>query len=55
MNQQNCNLSNDIKSLKVWWKSNIHKEFETGLFETMDILMKSHPVVLKIKELQTKS
>ena len=44
----------DIKSLKSWWKSNIHKEFETGLFATMDEMMANHPVVLKIKDLQSK-
>ena len=44
----------DIKSLKSWWKINIKKEFETGLFATMDDMMANHPVVLKIKELQSK-
>ena len=47
-------IPSDIKSLKSWWKINIKKEFETGLFATMDDMMANHPVVLKIKELQSK-
>ena len=44
----------EVKSLKAWWKKNIHHEFNKGLYSSLDDMLANHPVVLQIKELQSK-